>query len=272
MNSPVRNFAMTRRAVIQYDQSYNTKVFVPVRYKEVDGYECVHVLPEDGSFFYRMDGRKSFAFSGENGRNVFGANRNTYFGVQPKDLMTAYNRHTHLYVIEPNTPIVLIDMGNLENIRRLSADPKIAHNIRSAFPINGDVVKRHSVPAEDHIDKIDHDRRALDYICSIPGIDGYYVAVEGLHPEIGFCKGSLAKVDVVDMFRVHTEQVQRGTKKRPRSFQESNNENKFPSIRRRGHFDESSENTKSTFMNRLRFDGGKRKRSKTVKRRRIQRK
>lgn len=283
MNSPTRNFAATRRPVFQYDGSYDNRAFVPAHRGKVGDYECVKVLPEDGSFFYRMDGRKAFAFSREKGSNVFSGDRNIYFGFQPKDLMNAYKTHTHLYVVMPNKPIMLLDMGIAANVNRLiqNVPAEIGHSIRTAFPIYESVVKRYSVPAENHNDGIDHDRRLLDYICRIPGIDGYYVAVEGHHPEIGFCKGSLGKLDVVDMFRIRTEERQRENRTRglKRKVSRFTYDNAFPSTRGRismlSQNGEDGEDDGPSFMSRLGFEGGKRRKSRrrrTIKKCRTHRK
>lgn len=274
MNSPPRpsrTMAHTRRVVGSYNRSYNGKSFVPLRMEKVGGFNCVIVMPEDDSFFYRMDKRKPFAFEGETGNAVFGAERNSYFGIQPSDIMNAYKTHTHLYVVNARTPIVLIDMGNLENIRLLLSEltPKeIRLSVSLAFPIKEDgLVHRYSVPARDHNDGIDHDRRILEYLCSLPGMDGYYVSVDGLHPEIGFCRGSLAKLNVVDMFRIRAEEQPRGrpgprngnksgTKRRNRSPN-----NQFPSLRRRFMMNENNSGPpRFSFGNRLGFEGGKRRR------------
>lgn len=251
MNSPPRPFARTRRAVGAYNRSYNGRPFIPRRREYIGGFHTIVVRPEDGSFFYRMDRRKPFSFEGETGAAVFGVDRNSYFGIQPSDIMNAYKTHTHLYVSKAITPIVLIDMGHLGNIHRLLAEPtpeEIRHSVSVAFPIKDDgLVHRYSAPAEDHDDEIDHDRRILEYICTLPGVDGYYVSVEGLHPEIGFCRGSLPKLEVVDMFRIRAEEAPRGrpgnSRRTKRNRSPNNNFRPAP----------------ISFGNRFDFAGGKRR-------------
>ena len=217
MSSPPRSFNghKTRRPINSYRGSYDEKVFEPTEYTYVNGYNCVRVSPERDSYFYRMDKRLGFT-SNEKAHEVFGTSRNTYFGIQPRDIMDAYKTHTHLYVVTPNTPIVLIDMGVLENVEKLmeNAPLDVETSIRIAFPIKGDIVTRASEPPSEH-GGVDHDRRVLEYICSLPDIDGYYVAADGLHPEIGFCGKSLPKLDVVTMFFIRPEAAvgQRKTRK-----------------------------------------------------------
>jgi hypothetical protein len=269
MNSPPRGFAATRRVVGAYNRSYGNKPFVPLHRETIEEYECIRVEPTDPSFFYRMDERKPFWFDNEKADAVFGSARNTYFGLRPSDIMEAYKTHTNLYVVKPNTPIVLIDMGILENVERIvaSAPPEFAHSISTAFPIKDGVVTRHSEPANSYIDKIDHDRRALEYLCTLPGIDGYYVDVEGLHPEIGLCAGSLEKLTVVDMFRIRGEHDQPRREKRIFTARNnSNSNNNFPKINRRTHGRFSLQNSSSKssgnggIFGALSFEGGKRKR------------
>jgi hypothetical protein len=306
MNSPGRGLAATGRVVGAYNRSYDNKQFVPLHPQTVGEYECIRVEPTDPSFFYRMDVRKPFGFEGETADAVFWKDsngkplprRDEYFGIQPKDIMDAYKKHTNLYVVKPNTPIVLIDMGVLENVQRLlaTAPEEYATSIRNAFPIVDGVVTRHSEPANSYKDKIDHDRLTLKYICTLPGIDGYYVNVKGLHPEIGLCAGSLAKLTVVDMFRIRAAQEQpargaeqelpgRGTKRRgnnmsPNSMnQNSMNQNympqnspNLPSVRRR-IWNETGTKTSSglPFGQKLNFSGGKVKR-RTQRKRQTKRK
>lgn len=278
MNSPPRGFARTSRVVAAYNRSYDNQPFVPLHHEMMAGFHCIRVEPTDPSFFYRMDLRKPFGFQNETAAAVFGTARNTYFGLRPSDIMDAYKTHTNLYVIKPNTPIVLIDMGVLENVERVlaTAHEDYVKSIRTAFPIVGDMVKRHSIPAANHNNGINHDREALKYICTLPGIDGYYVDVEGLHPEIGMCAGSLAKLSVVDMFRIRAPQEQPARGRR--TFTERNNSNNnFPKINRRTRGRFSSPNSplnsssKSSgnrgLFGALSFEGGKRKRRTQRKRR-----
>jgi hypothetical protein len=289
MNSPPRGLAATGRIIQQYNRSYNDKPFVPLHSIVVNGYNCIRVEPADQSFFYRMNQReKPFAFEGETAADVFGTTkdgvpRHKYFGLQPSNIMDAYGMHSHLYVIKPRETIVLIDMGVLENVERLlatapgaAAPVDYAASIRIAFPIVDGVVTRHSVPAINHNDKIDHDRRALEYICTLDGIDGYYVAVRGLHPEIAICSSSLEKLSVVNKFRVRADQDQ---PRRGKRFLTPNNNSPNNTRRARGRFsleNASSNSSSKSSGNRglfglLSFEGGKRKR-RTQRKRRTHRK
>lgn len=280
MSSPSRSFNghKTRRPINSYKGSYDKKVFEPTEYTYVNGYNCVRVSPERDSYFYRMDKRLGFT-SNEKAHKVFGTSRNTYFGIQPADIIDAYKTHTHLYVVTPNTPIVLIDMGVLENVEKLmeSAPLDVATSIRIAFPIKGDVVTRASEPPSEH-GGVDHDRRVLEYICSLPDIDGYYVAADGLHPEIGFCGKSLPKLDVVTMFFVRPEVQQRKEPNNTRKRGRWNNESP-PSKNPRGPFGKLSFGNNNVapspppisrrgplFFDNL--EGGKRKHRKTTQKKR----
>jgi hypothetical protein len=275
MNSPSRgqnfNGYKTQRIMKPYDRSYDNKTFIPSEFTQVNGYECVVASPASNSYFYRMDRRAGFR----------GADRNTYFGINPKDIIDEYKTHTRLFVVEPNSPIVLINMNLLKNVKKLmeSASDDVKTSIRKAFPIDGNIVKRTSESSTEH-----HDRRVLEYICSLEDIDGYYVTVGPLHPEIGFCGKSLEKLTDVTMFFVRTEVQQRirpenSTRKRGRwnnesspsknprslfgklSFGNNNSPASPPSISRRGPL---------SFDN---LEGGKRKHRKTTqKKRKTQRK
>lgn len=273
-NSPPRYGYRTQAPVRQYNGSYNNRPFIPSTYTGVAGYNCVSVSPNTGALFYRMDKRLGFT-GNESAADVFGIDRNTYFGIRPKDIMDAYKTHTHLYVVEPNTPIVLIDMGVLENVQKLmsNATKDVVESIRTAFPIKNGIVARYSEPASEH-DGIDHDRRVLEYICSLPNIDGYYVDADGLHPEIGFCKASLQKLDVVNMFRVRTEvqerRVQNTTRKRERNFTPMSLS--FNNMISANNNSLSSPKISRSLFGKLSFNGGKRKTRKTHKKRRTQRK
>ncbi len=269
MYSPPRGLAATRRSIYQYNRSYNDKPFVPRHRVVVNGYDCIRVEPADDSFFYRMNQReKPFAFAGETAADVFGTIKNgvprhKYFGLQPSNIMDAYGMHSHLYVIKPRETIVLIDMGVLENVERLlaTAPADYATSIRIAFPIVDGVVTRYSVPAINHNDKIDHDRRALEYICTLPGIDGYYVAVRGLHPEIAICSSSLEKLGVENKFRVRANQDQPRRGKRSLT---PNNNNPNNTRRARGRY--TSENGSSFGALSFELEGGKRRRQTQRKR------
>ncbi len=282
MNSPPRGHAATRRIIKQYNHSYNDKPFVPLHPAVVDGYNCIRVEPADDSFFYRMNQReKPFAFEGETAAYVFGTTkdgvpRHKYFGLQPSNIMDAYGMHSHLYVIKPRETILLIDMGNLENMERLlaTAPEEYATSIRIAFPIVDGVVTRHSVPAINHADRIDHDRRALEYICTLPGIDGYYVAARGLHPEIAICSSSLEKLDVVNKFRVRADQEQPRRGKRPLTPltpNSNNNPNNNGSRRARGRYTSGNGGlSRALLLEEL--EGGKRRRQTQRKRKQTRRK
>jgi hypothetical protein len=257
MNSPSQvqkiNGFKTQYIMRQYDGSYDNKTFTPTSSEstEVDGYECVVASPNSNpiSYFYRMDRRAGFR----------GDDRNTYFGINPKDIFDKY-KHTHLFVVKPNTPIVLINMNLLKNVEKLmeSASDDVKMSIRKAFPIDGNIVKRVSEPPSEH-GGIDHDRRVLEYICSLQGIDGYYVTVGPLHPEIGFCKKSLQKLDDVTIFRARPNEEERN-----RSY----NETRKKGLRRYNPIPFSFK--KLSLEN---LQGGKRKPRKTTqKKRKTQRK
>ena len=261
MNSPPRSFGYkTGRIMKSYDGSYDNKTFIPSEFIDVNGYECVLALPT--SYFYRMDLRRGFR----------GANRNTYFGINPTHIMNEYKTHTHLFVVTPNTSIVLINMNILKNVKKLmeSASEDIKTSIRKAFPINGNIVKRISEPPSVYDDNIDHDRRVLEYICSLPNIDGYYVTVGPLHPEIGFCEKSIEKLNDVDMFLIRPEAsiIQR---KRQKNVSNKSNENKQD--RKRGRFNNTPssppEIPRDLFGN---LQGGKRKTRRNRKLRKTQKK
>ena len=85
MSSPHRFGDKTGRITTWYNGSYNNKPFIPSTYTDVNGYKCVSVLPNTGALFYRMDKRLGFT-GNESAADVFGTDRNTYFGIQPNDI------------------------------------------------------------------------------------------------------------------------------------------------------------------------------------------
>jgi hypothetical protein len=294
MNSPSRdntnNTNFGYKTIRPYTSVQSTNIstrFTPIesQYKDVNEYNCVIVLPEHNSTFYRMDKRLPFKPPSSKASTVFGTDRNTYFGVEGQELKRQYNMHTHLYTIKPNSRIVLIDMGKLENVVKLkeSASDNIKISIDKAFPIVGTIVKRTSEASTEH-----HDRNVLNYICTLPDIDGYYVDAPGHHAEIGFCKGSLHKVDVVGMTgSVNPPKLNPGKRGRPTSEENThthtrkngnNPNNQSPSKFSRSLFGNKTPSSPPSISRRgpLSFgnlEGGKRKHRKTTqKKRKTQRK
>jgi hypothetical protein len=288
MNSPSpdnTSFGFKTRGPYTSVQSTNiSSRFTPIKsqYKDVNGYDCVIVLPGHNSTFYRMDKRLPFDPPSSKASTVFGTDRNTYFGVEGQELKRQYNMHTHLYTIKPNSRIVLIDMGKLENVVKLkeSASDNIKISIDKAFPIIGTIVKRTSEASTEH-----HDRNVLNYICTLPDIDGYYVDAPGHHAEIGFCKGSIHKLDVVGMtgsvnppkLNTRKRKLEKNANRsqersyNPISFSFENSLNKIPrSPPKVPRTSNPSSNFRNTIFRGSLF-GGNRKKTTTQKKRKTQR-